>query len=664
MRPVRKRKRKFVRHTDETAPPGVLGFFRAFYKPAVVILAVAVFFYLYNTYLVDKSLEDIEFALAETTRAESLGDVEGLDMLVQSILLKEVAPGELEFENLANLELAQDIISKGDSVRQLKDARFMLKEVAKNKRNKRFVLFNMLDKLNVALANIRGGLLYTLGSLSVRHKFFIEPDEEALEVARKLEREGNIEEAIKQYEQTLELVPQYQGRARLDLAIVYQKTGKFEKARYICAKIVQADSKSREGRIAARIMNELKEIKSLQSRKKVLTQEVLKVASEQQLQALYYELGAVNTSLLDFEAATEAYRKSYEVDETAEIASKAKFNLAWALKMQGESQESQKVFQEIIEEYPGTPVERDSRYWIAASLRDQGKFEKSIESFEEISQDFQGSKIAVLADFNTGYSYLYGLKDPEAAKAVFAKIGRQYSGMEITSHVKFGLLPEIGSVHREQGFKYVLQGSWDRAIDEFNKAIYYDSEDARSYSGMGAAKALKDDWRDAMEKAKTGVDLAPGDEFTHANLGYVHILQEEYEEALEEYKQAVFINPRYVEALYNLGWLFEKLKDYNNAILYYKKTIKYKPNFARGHNNLGTAYWKRGFYEKAADEFKKAIEIDRNYAQAHFNLAGYYALKEKYRLARREYEQVTHLTSEIPEAKEYIEKIDEILLYY
>ena len=639
MEKLGRRKRK-TRNTEKEISHSTTLFLRRFYKPIIVVISIIAFFITYNTYLVDRSLRDIEFALAETANAQTLGDIEGLEALVQTALLKEIGPRQLDSESTVQLEFAQDIISEGNSMRQLKDVEAMLKEVSKKKRVQRFGMLNVVDRVSAVLKDAKDRVTYIFSQLAVKTPMFAKPDQKAIELARELDEKGEVEEAIKEYEKALEIIPRYQGKARLELAIAYQKNGRFKKAEHAYGKIMKADPDSREARLAKRFLEGLKELKFLEHKKKRIAQDISKAITPSKQQKLYYELGSINISLSDFKAAEEAYLKSYKIDQSTDLGRKAKFNLAWALKMQGKAEEAEDTFMQLSKESPGTELARDSKYWVADTLRDEGKYQESIETFKEISGDFKGTKFALVADFKVGYSYLYDLNDPASANKVFKKLGREYSGTELAEYVKSDIIPEVGSIYRDRGFNLILKGEWSKAAEEFQKAISYNAKDARSHSGLGASKALMAQWQEALPKARKGKELAPDDGYVYANLGYLHILKREYDAALTEYQEAINFNPRYTEALYNLGWLFSLKGNHDAAIVYYKKAIAIKPDFLEAHNNLGETYWNKGMYTAAENEFKMSIKINPNYAAAHFNLGVSYMATKKYTQAKREFEQV------------------------
>jgi len=657
-----KRKKRIKKRAEEDKSTKIGLFLKRFYKPIITILVVVAFFVTYNTYLVDRSLKDVEFALAETVRAESLGDVEGLDILVHTALLKEIAPVQIETESMTSLEFVQDVISKKDSTRQLEDASFMLKEVVKSKRPRRFFLFNLIDSIDTLLRNFIDKLERFLSRLGAKSAVSVEPDKMAIGLARKYKEEGKLEEALQQYENALASIPRYHGMVKVELGNLYQKTGRFKKAKNVYEAIIKANPGSREAKLAKRFLVSLKEIKSLTGRKGRIAQEIARTLDTPRLQKLYYELGTVNTSLFDFKSAEIAYENAYELDGTTDLAKKAKFNLAWALKMQGKVSEAEGTFKEITEESSGTKLARDSAYWFADTLRDGGKYHEAIEYFEKFAEDFEGSKVASMAIFNVGYTYLYNLNDPESAKKAFERMGKEYYGSELSEHVMSKVAPQVGSIHRDLGFRLIARGKWNEAMEEFEKAISYDASDGRSHSGFGAAKALTDQWREAIDKAERGIELAPDDGYTHANLAYLHLLKNDYGTATDEYKKAVDLKPDYAEALYNLGWMAASEGDYEVAISYYKKAIRVRPGFVEAHNNLGEAYWHEGMYAAAAEGFKTAIQVDPNYAVAHYNLGVYCLLTKKCTQAKHEFKEAIKFDASISKAREALQEAEDSLL--
>ncbi|RLG44327.1 MAG: hypothetical protein DRN81_04785 [Thermoproteota archaeon] len=136
-----------------------------------------------------------------------------------------------------------------------------------------------------------------------------------------------------------------------------------------------------------------------------------------------------------------------------------------------------------------------------------------------------------------------------------------------------------------RGFSFCNLGQYEKAINDFNKAIEIDPSDAVAYTNRGTA---------------------------YDNLG-------QYDKAIDDYNKAIEINSRYAEAYNNRGNVYHKLGQYNKAIQDYNKAIEINPNYAKAYNNRGTAYADLNQYQQAMENYNKAIKLNPNYAEAYYN---------------------------------------------
>ena len=92
-------------------------------------------------------------------------------------------------------------------------------------------------------------------------------------------------------------------------------------------------------------------------------------------------------------------------------------------------------------------------------------------------------------------------------------------------------------------------GIYDKAIEEYNKAIELEPLFAAAFKGLGAS---------------------------YGELG-------EFGKAVEAYLEATHLGPNYAQAQYGLGWSYFQLKEYNKALLPLKIAVKIEPKMVAAH---------------------------------------------------------------------------------
>lgn len=178
------------------------------------------------------------------------------------------------------------------------------------------------------------------------------------------------------------------------------------------------------------------------------------------------------------------------------------------------------------------------------------------------------------------------------------------------------------------GTENLKNKQYDKAIENFKKAIENLPLESKSYYGLSEAYAnKKDNARSAYYKAKG--------------------LQQEYdvEKAAENYKLAISANPNLVEFYIALGDLYEENASSDEAIQNYVKAVSLNPNWADGFIRLGKLYRDQDENEKAIENYKHAVAIDPKLAEGYKRLGEFYKDDKQIDKAIENFEKALHLDS-------------------
>jgi len=674
--PIRQKRRKSYKDEGKKLP-GLAVFFIRFYKPLAAIVCVVIFFFVYNVYIVDRSMLDIQFALEQTAKAQTLSDIQGLDMILDTsvmkeltvrpkqlnnmqnlsmildaTVLKELSSQKIDSQSLINLDFATNITKGAQVLNQAKDVKFALAEVLDKKKKSRNPVLLALDDVNNKIIKAGASVKNSFRKSASKESVITDLDEKIIDGARELQTKGDLEGAIKIYEDAIKQVPQYEGIEKLRLGFIYQSLDNFNRAKVLYEQVARNAPEDEIVSFAQRLLDNLKNIVDLNNKKKFLEESISKEAQTDKLQAMYYELGNVNGMIRSFEPACAAYNKVIELGPGTEIAKKAKFNLAFIYKMQSKYSDSEKIFSQLSQDAPQSDLAADSNYWVADNLRSQGKYDEAIQKFQEVAQQYKNRpELSAVSAFRAGYVCLYDVKDPDKAKTLFNTLKTDFSDSQIASYSDVNVSTDIGNVYRDEGFKLVLDGKPEEAKAKFNEAIKLNPRDAFSYAGLGAASGLLRELQEALQKSQEAVRLAPQNSYANANLGFIYMLNSDYKHAQESYEKAIQLNPKYADVLYNLGWIYQSQGFFDKAVTVYNEAIKYKPGLAVAYNNLGVCYWNIDKIDAASKEFTRAVQLDSNLADAHYNLAMAHFLFGRLKQAEAEISKALQLTDNIEDAK-------------
>ncbi|MBI4650564.1 tetratricopeptide repeat protein [Candidatus Desantisbacteria bacterium] len=185
-------------------------------------------------------------------------------------------------------------------------------------------------------------------------------------------------------------------------------------------------------------------------------------------------------------------------------------------------------------------------------------------------------------------------------------------------------------VHNALGVIYRKKGKYDRAIEEYEKALHFDPEYTLAYSNLGFIYYRKSMYDKAMEYYKKAIEIDPSYVLAYNKLGVVYRKKGLYKKALEVYKKAIEISPDYAEIYYNMAVVYRYMKKYSEASEMYKKVIEFRPEYIPAHVNLGLDYKYSGEYDKAIEEYEKVLKLDPNYVEIFINFGIAYFLKKEY----------------------------------
>jgi superkiller protein 3 len=206
----------------------------------------------------------------------------------------------------------------------------------------------------------------------------------------------------------------------------------------------------------------------------------------------------------------------------------------------------------------------------------------------------------------------------------------------------------------QKGDKFYDDGTFDKAIECYLKAIKINPHYADAYYNMGVVYGEERDYDQAIECYKKAIEIDQDYVNAYYNMGVAYQKQSYYgfeEEAIECYQKAVEIDKDNADAYYNMGYAYQKIatdnideeeieeedddinkypdivKNLDKAIECYQKAVEIKKDYAKAYHNMGLAYKHKENYDKAIECYQKAVEIDQDFADAYYNMGLAYGKK-------------------------------------
>jgi tetratricopeptide (TPR) repeat protein len=200
---------------------------------------------------------------------------------------------------------------------------------------------------------------------------------------------------------------------------------------------------------------------------------------------------------------------------------------------------------------------------------------------------------------------------------------------------------QIGVIHEEKE-------NYDKAIDEFKKAVELKPDCSEAFVHLGNIAIKRGESEKAIENYGRAIDI--GDDLeaeARLKLGDVYFLRGGFDDALSEYEAARERNPHSADTYYALGLVFMAKRNYYEAIPNLEKALTLNPHHSEALSNLARAYYQYGEellrksgnepikkeeLEHAVSLLKRSIELQKS-AEAYGRLAWAYSSLKKYQEA-------------------------------
>jgi tetratricopeptide (TPR) repeat protein len=200
------------------------------------------------------------------------------------------------------------------------------------------------------------------------------------------------------------------------------------------------------------------------------------------------------------------------------------------------------------------------------------------------------------------------------------------------------------------GNALTAQGRFAQAVEQFQKALRIDPNDADANYNLGNALAQQGSFEEAAEQLQHALQLAPGNAMAVYDLGNVRAKQGQFDEAIEQFRKAVKIDPELASAHYNLGSLLTQQGKFREAIAHFGQVMRLAPDDARPPYNIGRMFFLQGELDEAIRHFRLALRIDPGHVKARYDLAVVLAGQGDFEAASKEFRESLSIEPNLAEA--------------
>jgi MoaA/NifB/PqqE/SkfB family radical SAM enzyme/Tfp pilus assembly protein PilF len=162
------------------------------------------------------------------------------------------------------------------------------------------------------------------------------------------------------------------------------------------------------------------------------------------------------------------------------------------------------------------------------------------------------------------------------------------------------------------GFGYLDHQEFDKAFEEFNRALKLHPQNEHLHHGLGLYYQNNHQLDKAIDHLKEGLRINPEDEHLHQTLGFCYKDSKQLNKAIDEFNQVLKINPQNQHVHTGLGFCYLEQKQISKAVIEFNDALKLNPNSESAHLGLGSCYQQDQQFDKAIVEFEEALRINPN----------------------------------------------------
>jgi Tfp pilus assembly protein PilF len=223
------------------------------------------------------------------------------------------------------------------------------------------------------------------------------------------------------------------------------------------------------------------------------------------------------------------------------------------------------------------------------------------------------------------------------------QMGIWKNGLSVWTYVIEKEPEKVSIAYTNLGSVYQKMGRFDKAIENYDKAITLDPNDYLAYINRGAIFDKVGQLDKAIENFNKAVMVNPNDYAVYFNRGLTYDKIGNLDKAIEDFARVIALNANEYRAHNNLGILYSKAGLYERSIESFSHCIAINPKYAVAYNNRGLNYAFIGQYGKAIEDFSAAILLDRANDSAYLNRGHIYLRTGNEKLAVLDFQQACNL---------------------
>lgn len=293
---------------------------------------------------------------------------------------------------------------------------------------------------------------------------------------------------------------------------------------------------------------------------------------------------------------------------------------------------AQQVMQAKLE---NTPKDYQTLFSLAASFHATGDFEQSLKFSDQLVK-FHPNEVNVFV----------------ARSQLFSSMDRVQDAINAATH---GLqIKKTTVLYVNRGFAYDKLGEFEKALDDYERALEINPEDVMALNNRGAVliqqkkfdQAIRDftvalrihkvdflyrgrglayrhsgNLDKAIADLTTAINVNPGNSKNYLSRGRTYFQMDQGELAKSDFSKALQFAPNDARTMSDLAATLIGMGENKKGLEICRRAIKLEPGFALAWSNQAVCLRNLNQLEESASSARRATELKPTLASAHFNLA-------------------------------------------
>ncbi len=314
-----------------------------------------------------------------------------------------------------------------------------------------------------------------------------------------------------------------------------------------------------------------------------------------------YYLGRAQANLKRFEQAVASLKVALRLDPEY---LPAQLKLAESLQEAGRTEESQKLYEAIVEKHP---EESAAHYGMGRIYAARREFAPAVEHLRracELFPNFGAAHFALARAYrDTG--------EADKAQEELALYEKDRLGWPTTPDPLLTAVLELRTgamAHLRRGIGLAESGQLQAAVEEHELALAADPKLVQAHIHLIRLYGLLNRPEKAEEHFREAVALDPNRADAYYNHGALLLQQKKFDEAMEAYRKVLDLEPSHIEANNSYAFLLMTSGKLEEAARYYRAAIEAKPDYRVAHFNLGRILVQQRKFPEAIEQFLQTLE--------------------------------------------------------